>query len=311
MLLAIVIASALEPAGRWFVKHRIPRVIGIVFVYLCTFFLFLTVFYLLIPPLFGDVLAFVSDLPKYIDDILKPDGPLFLLFPTLPAVFSNLMQGVSTSLEILVVNYADNIFKAGSALAGGALSFILLIVISFYLSVQERGIENFLKIVTPLEHEPYILDLWQRSQRKIGLWIQGQMLLGAIVGMIVFICLTLLGIKYAFLLSILTALFEIIPVFGPVMAAIPAIAIGALQSPTFGLLVLGLYILVQQIENHLIYPYVMKKTVGVPPLLVVVSLVVGGKLGGFMGIVLAVPIAAVLVEFMKDLESKKRPKSND
>ena len=178
-------------------------------------------------------------------------------------------------------------------------------MISFYLSVQEHGIENFLRIVTPLEHEAYILDLWQRSQRKLGRWFQGQILLGVLVGVMVFLGLTILNIKYAISLAILAAIFEIIPVFGPIMAAIPAVVIAFIQAPLSGLMVLGLFIIVQQFENHLIYPLVVRKTIGVPPLLVVISLVIGGTLGGFYGIILSVPTAAVLVEFLNDIASRK------
>ena len=194
---------------------------------------------------------------------------------------------------------------ATAAFFGGALSLILIIVISFYLSVQEHGIENFLKIVTPREYEGYILDLWARSRRKIGLWLQGQFLLGILVGVLVFLGLTILGVKYALLLAILTAIFEVIPVFGPVMAAIPAVGIAFLQKPVLGLSVLVLYFIVQQFENHLIYPLVVRKTIGVPPLLVVLALVIGGTLGGFFGLLLSVPIAAVLVEVVNDIARKK------
>ena len=139
----------------------------------------------------------------------------------------------------------------------------------------------------------------------MGLWLQGQFLLGILVGILVFLGLTILGVKYALLLAILTAFFEVIPVFGPVMAAIPAVTMALLQKPVLGLAVLILYVIVQQFENHLIYPLVVRKTIGVPPLLVVLSLVVGGTLGGFFGLLLSVPIAAVLVEFVNDVARRR------
>jgi len=305
VLLAIVIASAVEPAARWFQRHRIPRVLGVLFVYLATFLIFSITFYLIIPPLFGDILEFLGNISDNIAATLRPDGFISVIFPTVPEALADFLKSSAMSLGSLVGNFTDGIFSAGAVFAGGVLSFVLLIVISFYLSVQERGIENFLRIITPREHEAYILDLWKRSQGKIGRWIQGQLLLGVLVGVIVYLGLTIMGVEYALLLAILSAIFELIPVFGPVMAAIPAIAIASIQSPSTGVMVLLLYVIVQQFENHLIYPLVVRKTVGVPPLLVIISLVVGGKLGGFMGIVLAVPIAAVLVEFLKDLESNK------
>lgn len=305
LLLSIIIASAIEPANHFFARYKIPRVLSVVFIYLAAFATFALVFYLIVPPLFGDILEFLSVVPSYIEGAVGPRGTFFLLFPEIPHEFSKVIAEAAVSFEKYVVEWTPGVFSAGAALFGGILSLVLLIVISFYLSVQEHGIENFLRVVTPLEDEEYILDLWQRSQTKIGRWLQGQILLGALVGVMVFLGLTILNVKYAISLAILAAIFEIIPVFGPVMAAIPAVAIAFIQSPFSGLMVLGLFIIVQQFENHLIYPLVVRKTIGVPPLLVVISLVVGGTLGGFYGIILSVPIASVLVEFLNDVSARK------
>src|SRR3989338_284659 len=305
MCISIVIASAIEPVNHFLAKYRIPRVLSVLFIYLSAFFVISLIFYLIVPTLLGDMLDFTASLPLYIESTLGPSGPLFLALPQLPSTITDLLRNIALSLEKSIPALTSGVFSAGSSLFGGVLSFILLIVISFYLSVQEHGIENFLRIVTPLEHEAYILDLWKRSQRKIGRWFQGQILLGVLVGVIVFLGLTIIEVKYALLLSILAMIFEVIPVFGPIMAAIPSIAIAFVQSPALGLKVLILYIVVQQFENHLIYPLVVRKTVGVPPLLVVLSLVIGGSLGGFYGIVLAVPAAAVLVEFLNDISLKR------
>lgn len=309
ILLSIVIASAIEPLNHWFMRYRVPRVIGVIIIYLSGFIIFSSIIYLMIPPMLGDVVNFFSTLPSFIESLLGKKSALYDIFPEIPSVLSNFIQSSAFSLEDAAATFSKGVFSAGSNFFGGVVSFILLIVISFYLSVQEHGVENFLRIITPLKHEAYILDLWKRSQRKIGRWLQGQLLLGALVGVIVFLGLTILNVKYAILLAILTAIFEVIPVFGPIMAAIPAIAVAFVQGPFVSLMVLLLYVLVQQFENHLIYPLVVRKTIGVPPLLVVISLVVGAKLGGFFGIVLAVPIAAVLVEYLNDVALKKQPKA--
>lgn len=308
ILISIVIASSVEPMNHWFKRYGIPRVLGVIFIYFGAFAVLSTIIYLVIPPLLGDLIGFVSGLPHYIEDTLGPTGPIYMLFPGAPSAFSEIIKGVAASLETQVAAFSLGVFSASASFFGGIISFVLLIVISFYLSVQEHGIENFLRIVTPLKHEEYILDLWKRSQTKIGRWLQGQMLLGALVGVIVFLGLTILDVKYALLLSILTAVFEIIPIFGPIMAAIPAVAIAWMQSPLLGLMVLLLYVLVQQFENHLIYPLVVRKTVGVPPLLAIISLVVGAELGGLVGIILSVPFAAILVEYLNDVALRKQPK---
>lgn len=306
ILLAVVAASAIEPAAHWFEKYKIPRVLGVVIVYFAAFLVFFLTFYFVIPPLLGEVVDFMSFLPQFIDKTLSPGSPIFSVFPSLPNVLIDSLKNFALELEHSVPEITYGVASATSAIFGGVLNFVLIIVISFYLAVQQSGIENFLRIVTPFKYEEYIIGLWKRSQKKIGRWLQGQILLGILVGIFVFLGLTILGVKYALLLGILSAVFEIIPVFGPVMAAIPAIAVASIQSPVLGLSTLGLYIIVQQFENHLIYPLVVRKTIGVPPLLVIIAIVVGGKLAGIYGIILSVPLAAVLIEFLNDLVERKR-----
>lgn len=304
VLTSVVIASAVEPATHWFSQYRIPRVISVLFVYLVAFATFGLVFYLVVPPLLFDTVGFISELPRYLEQNFEPTNILSFI-PQLPTGFSAALRDAILNLETASVETASGFFKAVSSVFGGALSFMLIIVLSFYLSVLEHGIENFLRIVTPREYEGYVLDLWSRSRRKIGWWLQGQFLLGILVGVLVFLGLTILDVRYALLLAILTGVFEIIPVFGPVIAAIPAVGIAFIQKPVLGLAVLILYIIVQLFENHLIYPLVVRKIIGVPPLLVILSLVIGGTLAGFFGLLLAVPVATVLVEFVNDFARKK------
>jgi len=183
---------------------------------------------------------------------------------------------------------------------------VLIIVFSFYFSVQETGVDDFLRVVTPSQRQAYVLNLWKRSQEKIGKWMQGQLVLGLIVGVLLYLGLTILGIPNALLLAVIAGLFELIPVFGQILAAIPALAIAFSDGGLTALLLVGgLYLVVQQFEAHLIYPVVVKKVVGVPPLLVILALIVGAKLAGFLGILLSVPIAAAIQEFVADVDKEK------
>jgi predicted PurR-regulated permease PerM len=207
----------------------------------------------------------------------------------------------------LLSEFSGDTIGTATAVFGGLLSFIMILVFSFYFAIQERGIEDFLRVVTPKEHEPYVLGLWDRSKKKIGLWLQGQLLLGVIVGVLVFLLLSILGVKHALVLAVVAAVFELIPVFGPTLAAAPAVMVAFVDGGvTLGLLVIGAYVIIQQFENHLIYPLVVTKVVGVPPLLVILALIIGGKLAGFLGIVLSAPIAAILQEVFNDIEVSRR-----
>jgi len=149
------------------------------------------------------------------------------------------------------------------------------------------------------------MDIWERAQKKLGRWLQGQLFLGIIVGTLVYMGLCFLNIKYALLLAIFAGVLEIFPYIGPVIAAVPAVIIGFLQAPILGLWVLVLYVAVQQLENYLIVPLVIGRVVGLNPIIVIMALLIGAKLGGILGMILAVPITAVLAEFVKDAVKKK------
>ncbi|MCR4283741.1 MAG: AI-2E family transporter [Parcubacteria group bacterium] len=304
ILTSVVIASAVEPAARWFENRRIPRVFGVLFVYLISFLIIGAIFVFIIPPVFSDLSGFTETIPSYLN---RPfESATFSSFITsIPESLSVAISDLTKVLEASSGKITSGFFQAASAVFGGALSFILIVVISFYLSVQKGGLENFLRIITPDSEEQYVVKLWRRAEQKIGLWLQGQILLGVLVGILVYLGLTILGVKYALVFAIISALFELIPIFGPIMASIPAIGVAFLESPTLGLMVIGLYLVIQQFENHLIYPLVVKKIIGIPPILVILSLVIGGELAGFFGVLLAIPVATVLMELSKDIAERK------
>ncbi len=308
-LAAVVIASAIEPATSKFERMKIPRILTVIMIYICMALFFVGIFYFFLPPLVDDIAHVVSRAPQYIESIQlweSGGGAASGFFGRITG------QGVSISEVITGLQQSAQSIGGGavgflSNLFGGFLRFMLIVVLSFYLSVQKDGLVDFLKVVTPFQYESYVIGLWRRSQQKIGRWFQGQLILGLIVGVLVYLGLTILGVKSALLLAILAGLLELIPLFGPTLSAIPAIAIALIDGGvTLGLMVVGLYLIVQQFENHLIYPLVVKKVVGVPPLVVIISLVVGGQLAGFLGVLLAVPIVAAIMEYASDVQERKR-----
>lgn len=315
LLTAIVIASAIEPATKWFMKYKIPRVPSVLFVYAIVVFLFFGIFYLFIPPILDEAAGFFATLPQYINSLGASNT--FFATETLSSGISEKvgdlsLQNVILNLQSSITNISEGFIRTLNTIFGGVLSLILIVVFSFYFAVQEKGIDNFLRIITPVKRQEYIIDLWRRSQFKIGRWMQGQLVLALIIGVLTYLGLTIFGVPYALLLALLAALFELIPIFGPILAAIPAVIIAFVTGGvTLGMLVIGLYLIIQQFENHLIYPLVVKKVVGVPPLLVIIALIIGFKLAGFLGIILSVPVAAALQELVNDIQKEKKVLAND
>lgn len=315
LLMSIVIASAIEPATQALVNRRIPRLFSVIFIYLaCIIFVIGIVFFLFLP-LLSESNDFLTNFSTYfnattISTMLAHNG--FLSSQPIVVGLKNSVDfaQVINKINDVIGSITSNAFSTITAVFGGLLSFVLMVVLSFYLSVEEDGVGKFLKAITPLKQERYVISLWKRSQRKIGLWMQGQLILAVVIGMLVYLGLSIIGLPNALLLATLAAVCEIIPLFGPILASIPAIVIGlSTGGLSLGLVVFFFYIIIHQFENQLIYPLVVKKVVGVSPIVSIVALVAGYQLGGFLGVVLSVPIATAVIEFFDDFEKDKLEKS--
>lgn len=306
ILVSIVIASFVESGVLRLRKWHIKRTLAVVFIYIFSMIVLAGIFYVFIPVFIDQVNELSKLIGKYFPDAKEITnvgnaigqstgigGGQFSLSNTVKAI-SSISDGVS-----------QGFFHTLASLFGGIANVVLIFVISFYLSVEERGIEKFLRIITPLKHEEYVVSLWERTRAKISKWVQGQMLLGLIVGILAFVGLTLLNVPYALILAIITAVLELIP-FGTILAVIPAVAIAFVGGGTSaGLMTLGFFIVLQQIENYVLVPIIVRKVTGVPPLIVILSLLFGVTLAGFWGLILAMPVAVFLLELLTDIEKKK------
>ncbi len=309
---AIVISAAIDPILRWAKRHSIPRILMVIFVYALTAVALSFFFYFLLLPLIDQFSSFIKTLTIYTNSVAN-ESALSSLFQS-QHVFGGfqspaLMEELSSYLNSFANFLSQGVLSTASMVFGGALNLILIVVLSFYLSVQEDGVGKFLRTIVPLQYENYAVNLWHRSKMKIGYWMQGQMVLGLLVAVLVFIGLSIIGVPNALLIAVLAGIFELIPLFGPILASLPAIftaynSLGGEQA----LIVAALYLVIQQLENHVFYPMVVKKVVGVPPIVSILALVVGGELGGFLGIVVAVPVAIILMEMLDDYEQRKLAK---
>ncbi len=311
LLMSIVVASAVEPGTQWFVRRGMPRLFSVIFIYLLIALCFIGIIFFLLIPLLGESSDFLRNSPSYFNSTAITSSVAssdFLASQPLVIKLTNSLnlEQVVSQINAITRSISSNTFGTIATFFGGIISFFLMAIISFYLAVEEDGVGKFLKAITPIKHEKYVVSLWKRSQRKIGLWMQGQLILAIIIGVLVYLPLALFQIPNALLLATLAAAFEIIPLFGPILASIPAILIGFVTGgfPS-ALAIAGLYIIVHQFENQLIYPLVVKKVVGVSPIVSIIALAAGWQLAGFVGLILAVPISSVITEFFDDFEKDK------
>lgn len=309
VIASVIIASAIEPVIGWAKRRNIPRLPMVFLVYLALALAFACFFYFLLLPLVGEISNFIRTLTIYSNSVTS-GGILSEMFKTqnLFGGFDTpvLIRELSSQLNALASFLSQGIFSSVSLIFGGVLNLILILILSFYLVAQEDGISKFLKMITPIKHEQRVIGLWRRSQAKIGLWMQGQLLMSVLVMALVYISLLVVGVPHALLLAVLAGVFELIPLFGATLAAIPALFVAY----TWGgvsttLIVAGIYIVIQQLENHFIYPLVVKKMVGISPMISIMALVIGGTLAGFLGVLISIPVAAAIIEFVSDFEERK------
>ncbi|MCK4859802.1 MAG: AI-2E family transporter [Candidatus Omnitrophica bacterium] len=303
LFFAIIIASAIDLPARRLDKLKIPRLISVLLIYLVCVGLLAGLLIVFIPSFAKELKDFSVEFPKYANELYQKFRGLqegSLKYQKL----IDQTQGILNNLGEALKGSATNVVSKTLNIFGGLFSVLIVIVISFYLAVQKNGIQHLLKGITPKEHEVYALGLWERAQKKMGHWLQGQLFLAIVVGVLVYIGLSLLHVRFALLLAIIAGILELVPYIGPVLSAIPAVILAFFQAPILALWVLILYIVVQQLENYLLVPVIMKKVVGLNPVIVIIALLIGGKLLGILGIILAVPAAAVLAEFFKDIKRK-------
>lgn len=307
---AVVIASALEPVVRRLGRYHIHRVVAAVLIYLVLAGILAGVLVFFMPLLVNDSISFLASVPRQIslDDIWSPIRDFGInVGPASSSVTTVSLADLVSNLQSAITGTTAGAFKTASFLFGGVLSFLLIIVLSFYLVVQEDGVENFLRIVTPAHRHEYVINLWGRARRKIGSWLQGQILLGVLIGTLVYLVLMVVGVPHALILAVLAGSFELIPVFGPIISSVPAILVTYSELGTgTAVLLIGLYLIIYQFESQLFYPLVVKKIVGISPIIVILALVIGAKLAGVLGAIIAVPLSAALMEYVYDVEKRKK-----
>lgn len=306
VLTAIVIASAIEPGVAALKRHRIPRVIAVLLMYALVFGSVFAIFYFFLPPIFTDAEGLFAQIPQYLGSLDLPINSL----PSSHSALTNEAQSAITTLlnfRSIISGTSEGAFRLLSGIFGGIFSFALVVVLSFYFAMQETGVEDFLRVITPPQKEEYVVSLWLRAKVKIGLWMQGQMLSSLIGGVFAYLILLIWGIPYALLLAIFTAMLMLIPIFGSILSSIPPIILAySTGGFSLALIIAAFYLVINQFEAHIIHPLVVNKVVGIPPLLVILALIVGGELAGFLGVLLAIPVAAALREFINDFDKGKR-----
>lgn len=296
---AVIIMAAIDPLVTWFKgKVKIPRSIGVLIIYVVLLSIFIAIFSLLIPALTSQFRGFTADLPGYLDKIDE-----FLRRIS----FSGQTYGFSLNLNKISEGWRGssfNIFSTTIEFFTGLISFIAILSMAFYMSIKEDGMENFLESVTPKKYKFTVVKIAKKIKNRIGRWMSGQFILMFVIFLLDYAVLYFLGVPYALVIALIGGVLEIVPYIGPIVSTFIAVLVTLLVSPIKAIFVLLLYIVIQQAENNIIFPQIMKKAVGLNPLAVILAMLIGLKLAGIAGAILAIPVATAIGIIIEELMGK-------
>jgi len=265
----------LNPFAARLSRFRIPRVISVAAIYLV---------------LIGSLVLLIT---LFTPLIVNQSNKLISLFPSLVeniGVVPVVGDSVVSEFTKYLGSFSEAVVKFTFSAFSNILSLVAVLVLTFYLLLDREKIEDGAGGVLGKEWRRKIklfLDLWEK---ELGGWLRGQLLLMLSVGVLTFIGLIVLRIPFFLPLALLAGLLEIIPIIGPLLSAVPAVIVGLNISPVLGAFVALLYFIVQQLENHLLAPKIMQKSTGINPVVVILSLTIGLKIAGFIGVLLAIPV---------------------
>ena len=303
VFVATLLAVAFNPVVGWLSAKKIPRPMGIVIIYLFLFILFFGIIAILIPPLRDEITQIANYFPALWEKFMQS-------FPTSndgtkgTDLMYTINQGLS-SLKNVLINSTGNVYSFILVIFGNIITFILIFVLTFYFLLQEQAIKRAVKYLIPSAYQQYFDDIVPNVQDRIGRWLRGELILVLVVGLLILVGLKILNVKYFLVLALLAGIMEIIPYVGPFFSAIPAAFIAFSDSIWKGISVIILYWVVQQMENHIIVPKVMQKAVGLNPIIIIIAILIGAKLFGFLGVLIAVPTTAafsVITKYIYDIK---------
>ena len=299
VILAIVISSALDPTVSWLEGKKIPRVVGSILIFLVLVLILALILYAILPVALTEFASLLKSIGKV--------GIPALGLQDATKLINVINQGLKEVIDVLSSG-SISFVNLVSRVVGGVSLLASVFILSLYLTIDRAGVEKFLIAVLPSGYESGVLDVYFKTRKKIGKWLYGQILLSVSIGFAAFIGLWIIGVKYSLVLGILTGLLEIVPFVGPIVSGTIALLLAFSQSSSAVVYVLLLYLLIHYVESWFLAPMFMKMTTSLHPAAIVISLLVGARLFGFVGLILAVPLTVMVQELIESWAVEKNKK---
>ena len=283
IFISYIIMAAFLPFVEFFQKKRLPRILSVAIPYLIVFAFLTSLVFPLIPFFGSQIQSLFITLPRYLNQAAGIFG--------IHVESSQLNSFIGSEIGEI----GKNAYELTSKVFGGIFSTLMIFVVSFYLLLDHDRIKKFVvNLFKPRNQTRVLLNISQ-VENKIGGWFRGQIVLSLFIGIITWIGLSILGIEFALPLALIAGILEILPTVGPIVAAVPAVIVALNISFNATLVVVLFYFLLQAVENNLLVPRVMQKAVGIHPVAIIISVIVGGQLLGILGALLAIPFVSLIL----------------
>ena len=299
VLFGLIISILFDPAIDFLQKRKVPRILGTIGAYSVIFGILAFIIWGMAPFFINEIQRFSQFFPQYFDALSPSLKGLGI------AAFSD-AQTFFDTLSLAVENVAANIFSALFAVFGGIFSTVFVLSIAIFLSIEEKSIEKTIGLLFSKKYEAFALNVWERSQRKVSGWFAARLITSIFVGVATYLTLFLFNVQYPFSLGLLATVLNFIPIIGPLVTGLLLAVVVALDSTLKAIFVVLAFTLIQQIEGNILTPLLVKRFLGIPPALVLIALAVGAELWGIMGAILAIPLAGILFEFLRDFLKKRK-----
>jgi predicted PurR-regulated permease PerM len=282
---SILLMAIFSPLVTRLTKWKVPRFFAVILTYALVLGLFGFSIAWIIPPLVEQTTNFVNNVPLFISNL----------------GLNNFMNAnYLNSFLSQIGSIPTQAVKIGVSVFSNVVSILSVLVLSFYFLLYRSKLNEQLAFIFGEEREKQVGDIIDNIERILGSWARGELILMFSVGIISYLGFLVLGIPFALPLAIIAGILEIVPVLGPNIAAIPAVIIGLTISPLMALAVIALCFLIQQLENYLLVPKIMEKSVGVNPIATLISLTIGYRMMGIVGIILSIPLFLTIKILIKE-----------
>lgn len=317
---ALVVAYLLDPFVKMLERKKIKRIWAILIVFLIIFSVFAILFATFIPMLSQEVSDFIDNIPSIFDSVKKSIENFqlngFEFIPKEMRDYLNLDKQLE-NISKYVEGFFNGLFGFLVASTGTIFDLVMTPLIAFYYLKDKEKIKNLIINAFPLRYKEFVKRVGRDVNKVLGGFIKGQLTVAAFVGVLMGIGSLIIGIPYALTIGLVAGITNIIPFFGPWLGGILPTILAFIEKPIMALWAIGLVIIVQQIEAAFITPNVMSESVGIHPLLIIFSVLFFGSLFGIVGMILGVPMMAVLLlvfgyikEYRNHIEKTKIEKAN-